>query len=165
MSNLPPAVVYGLSATGLAIARALGRRGVPVFGVDRRRWEVGRFSRYVDWQPSLEAAHMACGSDPIHFVGGDPELMEMCKRSSSSILRTWNPDCALEMLDKGRQYHSCLSVADEVGFQIPRTWVPETWTDWSELSVSNPVVIKPRYGAASTVRPARGKLWVCSLLR
>ncbi len=45
-TSLPPAVVLGNAATGLYVARELGRAGVRVYGVSRAR-ECGDASRYL----------------------------------------------------------------------------------------------------------------------
>lgn len=42
---LPPAVVFGLDSAGLEVCRALGRRGVPVIGLDTRT-SIAAASRY-----------------------------------------------------------------------------------------------------------------------
>ena len=47
------AVVLTLTATGLAVARSLGPRGVRVYGVDANRAEVGHFSRWVKRDPRI----------------------------------------------------------------------------------------------------------------
>jgi hypothetical protein len=52
-----PAIILCASFNGLAIARSLGRRGVPVFAVDSRPWEVGMHSRYV--RPLTLPDHLA----------------------------------------------------------------------------------------------------------
>ncbi len=46
-ASVRPAVVFGLNHAGLALARSLGRRGVPVAGVALREREFGLHSRYV----------------------------------------------------------------------------------------------------------------------
>ena len=43
----PPAVVLGMTATGLSVARSLGRKGIKVYGLESNRCEPGIFSRYV----------------------------------------------------------------------------------------------------------------------
>src|SRR3989338_5747752 len=44
--NLPPAVVLGMTATGLSVARSLGRKGIKVYGLESNSHEPGMFSRY-----------------------------------------------------------------------------------------------------------------------
>ena len=46
-SEKNPAIVLGLSANGLSVARSLGRKGIPVIGVDSSSCGPARFSRYV----------------------------------------------------------------------------------------------------------------------
>ena len=45
-STVPPAVVLGLGQNGLATARALGRLGIPVIGVDTDLQQPGARTRY-----------------------------------------------------------------------------------------------------------------------
>lgn len=42
-----PAVVFGLFETGLGVARSLGRRGIPVIGIDYKK-DIGCYSRYIE---------------------------------------------------------------------------------------------------------------------
>lgn len=41
-----PAVILGLSITGLGIIRSLGRKKIPCIGIGRDEFEIGRFSKY-----------------------------------------------------------------------------------------------------------------------
>ena len=45
-SEMPAALVFNCHITGLAVARSLGRRGVPVIGLDRDENGYGLHSRY-----------------------------------------------------------------------------------------------------------------------
>jgi D-aspartate ligase len=49
--SLPPAVVVGIDVTGLTVARALARNGVPVLGIDKRRRGYVGFSGAFHWVP------------------------------------------------------------------------------------------------------------------
>ncbi|MFC2061053.1 hypothetical protein ACFLUV_00915 [Elusimicrobiota bacterium] len=42
-----PAVILGMSANGLSIARSLGKRGIPIYGVSSSSGAPGSFSKYV----------------------------------------------------------------------------------------------------------------------
>ena len=48
-----PAAVLGTSYTALPIARSLGRRGVPVFGIEAGPPQIAAHSRYVVLHPPL----------------------------------------------------------------------------------------------------------------
>src|SRR5262245_33320163 len=45
-TDLPAALVFNCHITGLAVARSLGRRGVPVIGLDRDPDGLGLYSRF-----------------------------------------------------------------------------------------------------------------------
>jgi|GEM_PF-3055665 D-aspartate ligase len=47
----PPVVVLGLSATGLAVGRIFSARGVKVYGTDREKGRIGRYSKYINKPP------------------------------------------------------------------------------------------------------------------
>ena len=160
MSNLPPVVVYGLSATGLAIARVLGRHGVSVYGVDSKPWEIGRFSRYVQWRSSLQMVQSEVGSRPILFLGGDPEIFDVCRNHVSLLPDPSVTERILSVLDKGRLDARCRALQPIPEMSLPKTLVPASWEDWKGVSMPGPVVVKPRFGAASPCRPRWGKLWL-----
>ncbi len=67
-----PAVVLGLSPTGLGVARSLGRRGVPVYGVDANPSAVGRHSRYCHYHEGL--SRCVANGDVRGLVTGLREL-------------------------------------------------------------------------------------------
>ena len=45
-ANNRPAIILGMTANGLSVARSLGRKGIPVIGIDSNRRQPGMFSRY-----------------------------------------------------------------------------------------------------------------------
>ncbi len=157
----PTATVFGLSATGLAIARILGRRGIRVYGVDRRHWEIGRSSRYVEVKSTLRAALTESGEDSPVFVGGDPELRAYCEVQSADAGAKKSSELALALLDKGSQFRRCEPHMNDLGMAMPRTWSPVVWQDWADIPSSLSLVLKPRFGGASRLRPRFGKLWQC----
>ena len=156
---MPPATILGLSATGLAIARVLGRRGIRVFGVDDRWWEIGRTSRYVETSQTLTDCMAFHG--PL-FAGGDPELSYL-DRVLEDIDRHRGPRRdSVAMLDKVHQTHLYKPLMAHLGSALPATWTPSTWDDWREIQPGKTLILKPRFGGASKTRPTRGKLWRCS---
>ena len=52
-SDVAPALVLGLSPTGLAVVQSLGLEGIAVYGADLKKWEIGRYSQYCIFQPEL----------------------------------------------------------------------------------------------------------------
>ncbi len=45
-TELVPAVILGMTATGLSVARSLGRKHIPVIGLDKNKNNAGMHSRY-----------------------------------------------------------------------------------------------------------------------
>ena len=67
-ASLHPAVVFTVSPTGLAVARSLAPRGVPVWGVDENRREIGHYSRWFRRDPRMA------------YLSPGPELLEALMR-------------------------------------------------------------------------------------
>lgn len=82
-----PVIVAGSAVTGLAFIRSLGGRGVPVFALDHRPWEVGMHSRFAHpvvlpdpavspdaWRDFLLEAGELLDCRPVLIPTGDPHL-------------------------------------------------------------------------------------------
>src|SRR5690606_24150854 len=89
-SDLPPAVVLGTGATGLSIARALRRHGVPVLGLDEGRVSYTSYSRAFDflafddfYDPAVIdfLARLAAElpQKPLLFCSGDEHVMMLSR--------------------------------------------------------------------------------------
>jgi len=61
-----PAVVLGLSANGLSVARSLGRKGIPVIGLDDADKAPAKFSRYV--KKYIHAPHVENGIELLRIL-------------------------------------------------------------------------------------------------
>jgi len=57
-ADSPPALVLGLSPTGLTVIRSLGRRGIRVFGADFEHYGIGRFSKYCQFDQRISDASL-----------------------------------------------------------------------------------------------------------
>lgn len=141
------AIVLGLSGTGLAVARALGRRGYRVAGVDPRRWEIGHRSRYVVscTEQTVDAVRrLAADTRPVMYVCGDPQLDWACKHAAELAPLVRLPEsvvngAAATALDKRAMYRRCA----ELNIQMPTTWFPQAG---SLPRVPFPVLVKPPCG-------------------
>ena len=155
---LPSAVVLGMSATGLAIARSLGPRGIRVYGLDFRTWEVGYKSRWVktlpfsrlspdkrlaerllEWSRTLE-------KPPVLFPAGDPYVRFLGE--FYGVLKDYftflpgDPAFAGErILSKENFYRLC----QEKGVLIPETFFPQDEEQLFDIEVKFPVILKPRF--------------------
>jgi predicted ATP-grasp superfamily ATP-dependent carboligase len=134
-----PAIVLCAAFSGLAIARSLGRRGVPVFAVDSRCWEVGMHSRYArpltlpdpsanpeTWVGFLLAAGRRFECRPVLFAAGDPHLTLLsCGRDALGEFYEFcipRRDVLELLLDKRRQYRYLL----DHGVDLPQSRMPES---------------------------------------
>ena len=146
------AIILGLSGTGLAVARALGRRGLRIAGVDPRRWEIGHSSRYVVSSTKAtidELLRLAGGDQPILFACGDPEIRWVCANANRLSPKVRLPPSYLDgsatrAVNKRQYYVDCLRL--EV--PIARTWIPKDESDLKAIASEArfPVLIKPDSG-------------------
>jgi predicted ATP-grasp superfamily ATP-dependent carboligase len=155
------AFVLGLFDTGLAVVRALGRNGVPVYGFDHARDEYGFRSRY--------GVHEAC-PDPVHSpdalvrfltvkAGGCPEPPILYPTSDAFVAFASERREALEpalihalpsrqavdaALDKRRQYRA----AQAAGVPVVAAHMPSRIEEVRALAptLAYPVVVKPAVG-------------------
>ena len=160
-SGRSPAVVLGLSPTGLSIVRRLGRRGVAVVGVDPDPRAIGRHSRYCRYSEDLSRA--ASDGDAARLVKGLRALSANAPRApvvfpttdrfiellapvaaeleSSCRLCTDLAAFGLTFLSKHRFYDLCR----HHGVELPGTFMPGSLDELAALEgrLRYPVIIKP----------------------
>jgi predicted ATP-grasp superfamily ATP-dependent carboligase len=156
-----PALVFAMTATGLAVARSLDRRGVPVYGVDSKRWEIGHHSAHVrrppfafePHGPALAAAVTTWAAEqpapPVLFPADDPSCAFLAEHhaalSRSCLLPAgYGSGVATVLLDKRAFYRRCA----ELGVDLPRTLFPEDAAQLAQRSADlrYPVILKPAHG-------------------
>ncbi|HEY7688473.1 MAG TPA: ATP-grasp domain-containing protein [Dongiaceae bacterium] len=154
-SAVPGALVLGGAHGSLAVARSLGRRGIPVWHLTHDH-QLARFSRYVarceSWPgpDDAGAVEWLCrfvrhhGLDGwILFACGDPEV-QFCARNHavlSSVLRLSTPPWAVTRwtVDKRMTYQH----ADQIGVHVPRSHYPQSCEEAAQLDCRFPVILKP----------------------
>jgi D-aspartate ligase len=160
-----PCFVLGLFDTGLAVVRALGRAGLPVFGFDSRHGEYGFLSRYGAHEPcphpySSPAALLdflverarQFSSRPILYPTSDVFVAFVSDRREEldPYFRYALPgrDAVEAAINKASQYARAVSA----GIPIPFTHSPATLADVHAVAASMqyPVVMKP---SVSHLRP------------
>lgn len=152
------AVVFGLFETGLGVARALGRRGIDVIGIDHIR-DIGCFSRYVKPMRCphpvnenalfLEWVDTTFKGQPAFpaFLTSDIFLFTFSKNRgylSKYFLFNLPTENQLEAIaDKYSQY----LLAIDTGVKVPKTWMASTPQDLEKLKpefINWPLFIKGR---------------------
>jgi D-aspartate ligase len=128
-----PAVIFGLSETGLAIGRSLGKQGISVYGISFSK-EIGYFSRYikgtilphpenneVEFKKLIAEFCSKLPLKPVLFIASDVYLM-FYARNSSFINRIFlsnlpDKDLITDIQDKYIQYKLAL----KAGIDVPET--------------------------------------------
>ena len=155
-----PAVVFAMTATGLAVARSLHRRGVAVYGVDSKKWEVGHHSRLVRRPPfafetpgselARAVVEWAARQDlpPVLFPADDPSCDFLSShhealREACLLPEGYHPEVASAFVDKRAFYRRCL----ELGEDLPPTLFPEDLQDLKNQldALRFPAILKPAH--------------------
>jgi len=158
-SALPPALVFNCHITGLAVARSLGARGVPVIALDKDERGFGLYSRHVAVRGRLPSPL----DDEEGFVDRLLEIGQLLDRrgvlfpaNDEWVLGLGRHRARLEeyydvpfageatverILDKGSLY----AAAERLGIPVPRTW-SLAGHDPARLAreVPYPCILKPR---------------------
>jgi predicted ATP-grasp superfamily ATP-dependent carboligase len=157
-SEMPAAIVFNCHITGLAVARSLGRRGVPVIGLDRDENGYGLHSRYttvagrcpypldderafIDFLLEIGAA---LNQKAVLFPCLDEWVFAVARHASELgeyfTLPFSDIDTVERILDKNLLYRKC----EERGIPIPRTYyVGEQSPEQVSGEISYPCIVKP----------------------
>jgi predicted ATP-grasp superfamily ATP-dependent carboligase len=156
------AIVFGLSPTGLTIARSLARHGVPVIGVDGTWFEVGHFSkdirhdsRFSRLPPGpmlvdeLESFGRSCEVKPVFFAASDAYVdflaVNRARLEAYFVMAdSMRPEINSVFVDKRLFYEACL----RFGVVMPQTFFPNDENDVLKAadSLRYPAIIKPTHG-------------------
>ena len=170
----PPAVILDMDFQGLAIARALGRRGIPVIALDSHpgRWSLAsRYCTHVPCPPfddepgslrAMLAVAEAVGPGSVLFPLHDGYLGLVARHRTE--LDPWfripapPADLLARIADKRGLAQLCL----EAGVPVPRTHIPRDRAEIEVLSRSldYPCLLKPasnRQWHDAGVPAARGR--------
>lgn len=149
-------LVIGGDYQGLAIARSLGRHGIPVCVIDDER-SIARASRFVksavhvpDLRSEASTLHALSQAISKHQLSGwvlyptrEENVIAIAANRDAllSDLRVPTPGLATVRLawDKREMYR----LADSLSLPIPRTWFPETSADLDKIQMTGPLVVKP----------------------
>ncbi len=150
------AVVIGGDHPGLAIARSLGRRGIPVVVIDDQ-YAISSFSRYVTRVVRVpDLKHEQATVDAVLEVGqrfGLKDWVLFPTRDENVASFSLHRDRLAEFYrvttppwetvrwawDKTNTYH----LAEQLGIPAPHTWNPTSVADLPALHSKLPLAIKP----------------------
>jgi D-aspartate ligase len=152
----PPALVMNTHITGLAVARSLGRAGVPVLGLDKERGGLGQSSRHlaglglvpgpdVDGGAALADHLAALGPEfaerPVLFPTNDDWVLALARhraRLEEHYRFPYAPyDVVQRALGKTALYRAC----EALGVAAPRSWYLDEGDPADD--VPYPCVLKP----------------------
>jgi D-aspartate ligase len=152
-----PAVVFGLLWAGLALARSLGRSGVPVTGIAYEPTDFGIRSRHlarrIDAAPDRDELLLAALREAAHE--GRPVLFPERDESVHVVLRHWDevreladiplPDDA-QVVENLRRKDLLRAEAGRAGVSMPATITPENGDAIRSSDLRPPYLIKPVTG-------------------
>ena len=156
-ADRPAALVMNMHITGLAVARSLGRAGVPVVGLDDERGGLGQSSRYLSGlglvpSPTDDAAlaeHLlrlgpSFAERPVLIPTNDDWVLALAKhrdRLEEHYRYPFAPyDVVRRALSKTDLYRAC----EQLDVAIPRTWYLDQQTpEQVAAAVPYPCVLKP----------------------
>jgi D-aspartate ligase len=150
------AVVIGGDFHGLAIARSLGRRGVPVCVIDDE-YSIARFSRFATHYvsvPSLRKEQEAVDSiiavakrfglkGWVLFPTRDEHVAAFSKHKN--VLEEWfrSPTPDWETIKWAWNKWNTYRLAEKIGLPIPKTWCPRTVEELDKIDAEFPLGVKP----------------------
>jgi D-aspartate ligase len=167
--NERPAVVLGLLWAGLALARSLGRSGVPVAGIAYEPTDFGVRSRHL-WRRAVAAGSEEVVLRELREAGrrGRPILFPERDESVQLVLARWDDvrelaDLPLpadpEVVHRLRRKDLLRAEAERAGVLLPATIAPTSEEDIVTSALRPPYLIKPVTGQEFAYRFSE-KLWV-----
>lgn len=156
------AVVLGMGPTSLGLVRALGRKGISVYGIGLSKYELALSSKYCKSigaaDPRYEPDKMLdilvkfgrencrdnkfilypTGDECVVFIGENCEIL-----SKYFIFSKLNPEIVELFLCKGAFYNACL----EYDMSTPVSFLPESIEELTNISneINYPCIAKPKY--------------------
>ncbi len=152
-----PVVVLGLLWAGLALARSLGRAGVPVVGIGWEETDFGLRSRYLRRRYALSSDRGSAGERvlaALEEVARDGRVLLIPERDESVeiLLQHWDevrtladvplPEDA-EVTGRLRSKDRLLEEAIAAGIAVPRTEIVTDGEAFETLTLRPPFLLKP----------------------
>ncbi|ADV66033.1 carboxylate--amine ligase [Deinococcus maricopensis] len=168
-AGVPAAITFNTHITALAIARSLGRHGVPVLGLDREGGGLGQRSRYlsalalcpdvadsgrafVDFLLDL-GPHFA--HKPVLFPTNDDWVFATARHKQELERHYHVPFSGQDVIDTALNKTALYRAADALGIPIPQSWFldgaplealaagPHPTVQAVAAQVPYPVILKP----------------------
>ena len=158
-ASIPAALVMNTHITGLAVARSLGRAGVPVIGLDDERGGLGQHSRHltglglvpgptVDGGRAL-ADHLSalgpCFAErPVLVPTNDDWVLALAQHRDQLEPHYRYTFAAYDVVQRALAKSSLYRACEALGVDIPRTWyLDESTPEQLAAAVPYPCVLKP----------------------
>lgn len=158
-ADVPAAVTMNTHTTALAIARSLGRRGIPVVGLDKEPGGIGQHSRYLSALgrcpgPGADGEELcafllelagAFQTPPVLFPTNDDWVLALAAHHDALSSSYRLPFPPLPVVATALAKSSLYRAAQRLGVPIPATW----WLDEGRpveavaAEVRYPAVVKP----------------------
>ncbi|MFM1871816.1 MAG: hypothetical protein RL398_1238 [Planctomycetota bacterium] len=169
---LRPAVVTALNLNGLAVARSLGRAGVPVYAVDVGGDGCERRSRYVRglWQRDGELVDLLLrkadelGARPVLIPITDESVLAIAARlddvRAKYDVAMPDPRLVRDLIDKAQMRR----IAAAAGLPLPRTWEIEDVASFEAAlgEMVYPCILKPSGKEDAWHAAGLRKAYVCA---
>ncbi len=157
--DLPAALVFNAHITGLAVARSLGARGVPVIALDKDDRGFGLYSRYVaarahlpsplDDEEAFVERLLAIGAlldrRGVLFPANDEWVLGLGRHRAQLEQYYDVPFAGEEVVTRILDKKTLYEAAHDLGVPIPRTW-DLAQHDLAHLAreLTYPCILKPR---------------------
>ena len=158
-AGVPAALVMNTHITGLAVARSLGRAGVPVLGLDKERGGLGQHSRHlaglglvpgpeVDGGQPLADHLVALGPSfaqrPVLFPTNDDWVLALARHREQLEPYYRFPFAAFEVVQRALSKTALYRACEALGVACPRSWyLDDTPAEQVAAVVPYPCVLKP----------------------
>ena len=156
-TDKPIALVTGLDITGLGVIRSLGRRGIPVIGLDSNPKQIGLFSRYckklVCINPENEKEYINLLLDLGEQMNTKGVIFQGSDAHTSSILKYRNkleryyefPMANLEIIEKLINKKKFYKTLEKLNMPYPKTFFPKDVSEVIQFGkeITYPYIVKP----------------------
>ena len=161
-TDRPIAFVLKMGGTGLGVIRSLGRRGIPVIGLDSSFLEVGFFSRYCEsivcpdpekkeeeYIYLLLAIGEQLNTKGVLIPTGDVDVLAISKHQDELEKYYYFPMAKFDVIEKLLNKRKFYEMLEKLNVPHPKTYFPNDISDVKEISkeITYPYIIKPIFSS------------------